>query len=340
VKTDHRIETFSTSGGGRIYRLPLEAFPGFWAYAYWVHVDDYRVLIDTGSGYGLSNENLESGFVEAGIIDSGEPARLDGLTHIFVTHGHIDHFGGLNYVLPRTRANLGVHDLDLRVLTHYEERLAVVSRRLEEYLIEAGVSEQPREHMLAMYRFTKELYHSVQVNFTYEAVDMHVGPFEFLHVPGHSAGHVVIRLHDVIFCGDHVISSISPHQAPEHLTLGTGLDHYLHSLDLVDRWSGPVRLTLSGHSRPIENLSTRIGEIKTIHAERLSRVLDFFEEPHTIDELSRSLFGEVNGYNVLLAIEEAGAHVEYLYQRGKLCIENLNDLDSTSSPTPIRYRRA
>jgi hypothetical protein len=51
------------------------------------------------------------------------------------------------------------------------------------------------------------------------------------------------------------------------------------------------------------------------------------------------LFGETHGYNVLLALEEAGAHVEYLYQRGELGIENLQELAGSSGPVPIHYRR-
>jgi hypothetical protein len=47
----------------------------------------------------------------------------------------------------------------------------------------------------------------------------------------------------------------------------------------------------------------------------------------------------VHGYNVLLALEEAGAHVEYLYQRGLLYIENMDDLENGSGPGAIRYRR-
>jgi glyoxylase-like metal-dependent hydrolase (beta-lactamase superfamily II) len=187
---------------------------------------------------------------------------------------------------------------------------------------------------------TKELIHSVPVDFTFEASGMRLGPFEFLHVPGHSAGQVVIRLNDVLFCGDHVIMDITPHQSPERLTFGTGLDHYLHSLDLLREWARPISLTLSGHNRQITDLNSRILEIRKTHSERLELVLDFFKETHTINELSKKLFGKVNGYNVLLALEEAGAHVEYLYQRGRLTIENLDELDSMIGPIPLKYRRA
>jgi glyoxylase-like metal-dependent hydrolase (beta-lactamase superfamily II) len=184
---------------------------------------------------------------------------------------------------------------------------------------------------------TKSMYQSVEVDFTYEAVGMHVGPFEMLHVPGHCAGHVAIRLHDVLFSGDHVLGEITPHQSPEHLTLSTGLDHYLKSLDSLRLWSSGVRVTFAGHNDPIFDLPARLDAIQKTHSERLEQVLIFMEEPHTIRELSRDLFGEVNGYNVLLALEEAGAHVEYLYQRGLLGIENLEELESDGKPIPIRY---
>jgi glyoxylase-like metal-dependent hydrolase (beta-lactamase superfamily II) len=332
------VETFRTSLGGDVYQLPLEVFPGFWAYAYLVFVDDYVVLIDTGSGYGNSNDHLESGLKSAGDL-RGKGISLESLTHVFITHGHIDHFGGLTYVHPRTRAKVGIHELDRRNLTNYEERRVVVSRNLQRFLVEAGVSGGRLEKLTELYNISKGLFYSIPVDFTYESEGMQVGPFEFLHVPGHCAGHVVIRLHDILFSGDHVLEGISPHQAPERLTLSTGLGHYLQSLEILRLWAGQVRLTLGGHKKPVTDLPARLDAIRALHNDRLERVLDFLAEPQTIAEVSRNLFGEVHGYNVLLALEEAGAHVEYLYQRGLLGIENLADFENGSGPGPIWYRR-
>src|SRR5262245_395608 len=75
---------FETSSRAKIYRIPLEAFPNFWAYIYLVLKDDYRVLIDCGSGTGTSHEDLLNGLEHAKLQPSD-------LTHIFLTHAHIDH---------------------------------------------------------------------------------------------------------------------------------------------------------------------------------------------------------------------------------------------------------
>ena len=332
------VSRYTTAGGGQVFRIPVQAFRGLWAFVYLVLVEDYRVLIDTGSGFGDSNQHLEMGLKTTASL-AGVDVTLPNLTHILITHGHIDHFGGLSYIRPLTSAKLGIHELDRGIVTDHEARLMMVAHRLEEFLAEAGVPQEQRGPILDMYKLTKSLYQSVPVDFTFEAQGIHLGPFDMLHVPGHCPGHVVIRLHDVLFSGDHVLAEISPHQAPEHLTPSTGLGHYLESLEALRPWGQGVHLTLAGHEDPMTDLEGRLDAIRALHMQRLQKVLDFLADPLTTAEVSQKLFGEVQGYNILLALEEAGAHVEYLYQRGMLRIDNLADLDQGVGLVPVRYRR-
>jgi glyoxylase-like metal-dependent hydrolase (beta-lactamase superfamily II) len=332
-------QVFETSQGARVYQIPMEAFPGLLTFAYLVLYQDYCVLIDTGSGHGDSNQQLIEGIQGAEKLRSGQPIRLEDLTHVLITHGHIDHFGGLEEITSRTDALVGVHKLDRRNITNYEERRAFLFHRLEHYLIEAGVETERREYILGLYRFTKQLFQSVPIDFIYSDMDNRLGDFEFLHVPGHCAGHVVIRLHDILFCGDHILTDITPHQAPEELTAWTGLTHYLQSLEKVENWASEVRLALCGHKKMITDLPNRINEIKKMHMERLDLVMEFFQLPNTINALSDHLFGETSGFDALLAIEEAGAHVEYLHQSGMLVIDNYEQMESSGRSIPLYYMR-
>jgi len=331
------MDKYITDGGGTIYRIPLNEFPGLVGNCYFVIVDKYRILIDTGSGFGESNQDLESGLKNVSEI-RGEDCSLKKLSHVFITHGHIDHYGGLPFVKDQTEAKICIHELDSMIVSNHRERLSIAAHRLEEFLSEAGVLADQRTDLLEMYKFTKSMFRSVNVDLTYEAMGMKLGPFNFIHVPGHCAGHVMILLHDVLFSGDHILERTSPHQAPEQITLSTGLDTYLKSLEDIRPLARVMKITLGGHEDPVLDLDKRINEIRSIHFERLQQVLDFLSKTHTITDLSKHLFGNVGGYTKLLALEETGAHVEYLYQRGFLEIVNIWDIEDNPKLGPIQYQ--
>lgn len=331
------MDIYKTSGNATIYRILLNVFPGLVANAYLVYREKYRVLIDTGSGYGVSNQDLENGLIEVSKIQ-GEDCGLESLTHVFITHGHIDHYGGLNFIREHSPAKICIDELDQRIVSNHRERLCVASYRLEEFLHEAGVPAESILNLLYMYKVTKSIFQPVGVDITYESISMELGPFKFFHVPGHCAGHVIIQLDDVLFSGDHVLKETSPHQAPQQITLFTGVKTYLNSLEIARSVDNKVKITLGGHEDPIENLSERIDEIRFHHLERLRLILTILDEPHTIAEVSKILFGKVSGYTILLALEETGAHIEYLYQRGFLEINNLKDLEDNSRLGSIQYR--
>ncbi len=332
MKSTHSFDQYQTASGIPIWRIPLEAFPNFWAYAYLVQVDDWVVLIDTGSGGERSNAGLEQGLAAAGL------SPYD-LTHILLTHGHIDHYGGLAYLRERTKAIVGVHELDLGTISTHEARLAILSRKLEIFLTQAGVPLERRTELLAMYRFTKALYHSVPVDFTYETCGMRIGPFELLHVPGHCPGHVALTLEDVVFCGDLVLEHVTPHQSPEDLTPFVGVRHYLESLSVFARWAADASLILNGHDDPIEDLSARIAMVRAHILRRIDQTLDALSEPRTLVQVTEHVYGAMNGYNALLVIEKVGAYVEYLVQRGLVEVVNPNELENEPQAA-ILYGRA
>jgi len=124
---------YETSEWAQIVRIPMLPFPFLWVNAYLVLVDKMVVLIDTGSGFGESNAHLEAGFNFAS-HSIERKIGIEDITHVLITHGHIDHFGGLSTICDRSKALIGIHELDLGVLTSYEERVASDEAHLKEYL--------------------------------------------------------------------------------------------------------------------------------------------------------------------------------------------------------------
>ena len=326
------IERFESSNGARLYRIPVEAFPGFVVYCYVLLNAGVPTLIDTGSGIGSSSEQLFEGI--AMLRGSfGEPIDLSDIRRVLITHGHIDHFGGLASILERAQMTVGVHELDRRVLTAYEERVVVAAKDLRVYLERAGIAPERRARLMEMYTFGKKTFRSVGVDFTLDE-DEPLDGMRFIHTPGHCPGQVCILIGDVLISADHILGRITPHQSPESITAYTGLGHYLEALTKVEHVDG-IRLALGGHEEPIEDVYTRIRDIRASHQRKLERVRDIVREarqPCTISQISKAMYPERHGYDVLLAIEEVGAHVEYLYLHGQLMVCNLDEVEREDNP--------
>jgi len=330
------ITRYRVEGDARIYRIPVRAFPMLVANVHLVIVDDYVALIDTGTGLEQSNDHLRAG-MDALRDEWGERVSWSDIKRIVVTHAHIDHYGGLGEVLSRTNAPIAVHELDRRVLTKHEERLVLASRALSVFLWRAGVSESSHMSLMGMYGWSKGLFRSVEVETVLRDGDLLDGTFLVHHAPGHCPGQVCLQIGDVLLSADHVLPQTSPHMAPESITPSTGLDHYLQALDKIAAVPG-INLTLGGHEEPIDDLYARVAQLKRSHERKLEHLRQACAEPRTINELAKEIYPTVQGYDILLALEEIGAHIEYLDQRGELEIANLDEVAEDERAAP-RYHR-
>jgi glyoxylase-like metal-dependent hydrolase (beta-lactamase superfamily II) len=334
------VRRFDSSSGVRIYRIACDAFPGLVANIYLLLEAGPPTIVDTGSGFGNANQQLLAG-LETVRTEFGETISLADVGRIIITHGHIDHFGGLAFLHGKApQAEIAIHELDVRILTAFEERVAVASKAIRQFLQQAGVSAAMLQGFMDIYGFSKKNVHSLPVART--LVDhQELDGLRFIHTPGHCPGQVCIAVGDVLLSADHVLPEISPHQAPESIMPYTGLGHYLESLDKIGRMGG-FDLALGGHGGPIKDVYKRIAEIHKGHQRKLEKILTIIREspqPFTIDDVSKQLYTHVKGFHVLLALEEVAAHVEYLYQHGKLKIANLDQFQREEIG-PIRYLMA
>jgi glyoxylase-like metal-dependent hydrolase (beta-lactamase superfamily II) len=330
------VRRFQAGSGTRIYCMSVETFPHHVNNVYLLVEEGSRVLFDCGSGAPSSRRDLALGF--AVVRDAfHEDVRYEALDWCLVSHAHYDHFGGANLVKQETSARLAVHELDARVLSCFSERIVIASMDCDVFWRRAGVPDEERTTLLQMYQAAKSAFRAQEVDRALRDGDT-IGPgYRVHHVPGHCPGLVCLQVRDVLLTSDHVLSRITPHQFPQAITPFAGLEHYFHSLAKVRRLEG-VNFALGGHEDPIWDLRARIDGIALFHRDRLAKVLELCREPQTVVQVAQQLFGDQDGYSRILALDEAGAHVEYLHQLGQIHIANLDEVARSRDPV-IQYKR-
>lgn len=330
MSSEPRVCRYETRSGVRIYRLPVETFPQHINNIYLILDGDRSTLFDVGSGTPQSVEDLERGFVRVR-EGFGEDIGLSSVRHVVISHSHIDHFGFVAYFTRETDAEVFIHELDARVLNNFEERIVLASKDLQVFMERSGLKPEARQELEELYRFSKNFFKSVELDRVLRDGDRIINGYTVHHVPGHCPGQICLQVEDVLLTADHVLSRITPHQSPASITPFCGLEHYLQSLDKIRRVEG-ISLALPGHEEPIHDLHARVDAIAGHHARRLDQVLEICREAAPLVRVSKKLFGAKSGYTRILALEEAGAHVEYLFQRGELRIANVEEVSQEANP--------
>ena len=328
------VQRFHSQGGTRIYAMSVETFPRHINNIYLLIDAGSAILFDCGSGLDSSRRDLALGFAIVRDV-FGETARYEDLDWCIISHAHFDHFGGANVLKRESRARLAVHELDARVLSCFAERIVIASKDCDVYWRRAGVSDAERAALLEMYTAGKTAFRSQEVDRLLRDGDT-IGPgYKVVHVPGHCPGLLCLQVHDVLLTSDHVLSRTTPHQFPQAITPFAGLEHYFHSLSKTRKLEG-VNFALGGHEDPIWDLRARIDAIALFHRDRLARVKTMCSDPRTVLQIADEMFGNQEGYSRIMAIDEAGAHVEYLHALGQLRIANLDEVARARDPV-IQY---
>jgi glyoxylase-like metal-dependent hydrolase (beta-lactamase superfamily II) len=333
------VARFETRQGIRVYRFPVETFPAHFNNLYLIDDDDRLTLIDAGSRLDSTRRDITAGLEDiAGRW--GRRYRLHDVADVVITHAHMDHSGNAGYFVDETSARVWVHELDARVLSAWEERMVVASKDLAVFLDRSGVGPDLKQQLMSMYAMSKYMLNFSSIPVVDRLTDATIigNGYRVFHTPGHCPGEICLLVDNVLFTGDHVLARTTPHQSPECITLFCGLRRYLESLDKIHRVGG-VELALGGHEDEIGNVYGRIHDIRSFHLQRLDRLRKMCREPRTIWDVTQELFaGRLQGYGQILGIEEAGAHIEYLYQLGELTIANLDEVQR--SDNPVLYYRA
>lgn len=138
---------------------------------------------------------------------------------------------------------------------------------------------------------------------------------------GHSPEHAALfcRSLNVLISGDQVLPRITPNVSVWHIEPdGNPIRQYLDSLNKFLPLPEDA-LVLPAHGRPFTGLHQRIDMLLHHHEERFDEVVHACREPRCAAELLDVIFRrELDVHQLSFAMGEAIAHLNYLYDAGRL----------------------
>ena len=215
---------------------------------------------------------------EVAVIDPGpeNPAHLrtileslapnESVSHIFVTHAHLDHSPGAAPLAALTGAQVYAFGPPSAGRSAVMQALAARA--------DVGGGEG--------------VHHAFRPDITLADGDIVRGTdwsLRALHTPGHFCNHLCFLFGDIAFSGDHVMGWASTLISPPDGDLGD----YFRSLDkLADTAS---RILYPGHGAPVTEPQARIADLAAHRHDRSRQILEALtERPATAAELTQVIY--------------------------------------------------
>jgi glyoxylase-like metal-dependent hydrolase (beta-lactamase superfamily II) len=281
-------------------------------------LDDGAAVVAVDTGFGLPEVRAHWEHILAA---AGRP-----LSRIVVTHCHPDHLGLAAWLAARDGAPihmtqgefLGGHalwhqlpgysvaDMVAQFRTHGldEPRLDALLQRGNGY--RRGVPELPRAY--------RRMFDGDTLAIGAHAWRVIVG---YGHAPEHAS--LYCEALGVLISGDMLLPRISTNVSvyaatPDDDPLGDFLASLHRIKDLPEE-----TLVLPSHGRPFRGLRARIEQLEAHHRERCAALMAEIHAPRSAGELLSTLFArELDTHQVMFAMGEAIAHLNYLVRRGAL----------------------
>lgn len=277
-------------------------------------------LIDAGPGHPV---------LERAVRGALRCAGVRRLSYIYLTHGHIDHFGLAGRIRRFTGAAVAAHRAEAPRIERVDRILPREYSCYASLSVALGFPEDMSRHIFAQARRWTEFSEPCSLDIKLRGgEELPAGDrrLEAVHTPGHTAGHLCYYDAEdmILFSGDHLMRSITPNPelyCPPRRGRITGLPQFIDSLELLERYA--IKRAFPGHGQPIKQVRRRIEFNLLHHSRRLERTEEAVKEGcRTVWEVAVRLFPQVRGkppeIDHFLALKEALGHLLILEEQGKV----------------------
>ncbi len=273
-------------------------------------------LFDAGIGTREGKDALLAGFKALG-------RRLEEVRRIFISHGHIDHYGYARAAQEASGAAVYAHPRDHDKLTG-RDRTAGRLEAYRGYLLKLGAAEELLEHVKVHFQDTGRMARPLEEVLPIgDGAQLEFARFsaEVLHLPGHTPGLISLWAKEprVLFSDDHLLERVSPNplldledgKEPTHRALCA----YLRSSARVREL--PVELVAPGHAEPFSGHVSVIDRLLYFYRQRQEKLLALLaaDGPQTAAALAPRIFPRAKKHQLYLTLSEVLGNLEVLEER-------------------------
>ena len=291
-------------------------------------VKEKLILFDSGLNMGNWSKLFFSALKDINLT-------IKDIDYCFISHNHSDHVG-LARILKQKNPDLKIlmHDITAKTLEWETKEVNLdevehEASKIANQMIKYGLDEKQAEKVVQFLSYWPKFRQYQKPDIILHDGDIILDNLEIIWTPGHSFGHICVfnRKKKHLFCGDHILSRITPHignyVVPKFLTeqykgydFNNILKHYLNSLDRIDKLNS--KIIFPAHQEIIYNPHKRISEIKEHHKNRLAEISRVIKDnPLTPLKISQLHFGDnLDETNSFLALSEVLGHLFYLENQG------------------------
>ena len=287
--------------------------------------------------YVIEEEGGGLALFDAGIATrEGETALLAGfralgrslseVRRIFVSHGHVDHYGYAKAAQEASGAPVFAHPRDHDKLTWRDrapERLELYQAWLAKLGAPRGLLEAVSTHWETMGTVARPIEEVLPL---LPGTTLKFARFEaeVLHLPGHTPGLVCLwdAGHRVLFSDDHLLEFISPNPLidlegqgePVHRALAEYLKSAARTRAL------PAELIAPGHGAPFSGHVKLIDSMLGFYAKRQDKIVALLAEHGRLApaQLAPLVFPRAKASQLFLILSEVMGNLEVLEDQGRV----------------------
>jgi len=254
---------------------------------------------------GIAGPSAGSGFALKGSSPKGQALKL---SHIIVTHHHLDHCGGAHALRQATGAAICMHPREARLLSDWR---AHVSQHVDTPSEPQTMVERLRTWRWATAQATADCL--VEDGDTIQVGGLTI---EVILTPGHTLGSISLYLREegVLFTGDTVLGlgtvAIFP---PPHGDMAL----YMQSLERLKGYD--ATLLCPGHGPPVRDVARKLQELIDHRQERERQVLSAVAQGRgRLEAMLAEIYPELDRRLVGMARAQLLAHLHKLQSEGKI----------------------